>query len=396
LKITLNEAGFKLWQEKRQTFHESTIAEVPGQISPGASVEIELPDKQFGGRGYYNYNSRIPLRILSFEDIEIDKTFWLTKFHAALDYRLTFYSSENSFRLIFGDSDQIPGLIVDKFGDYIVIQITTAGIEKYSTDILDTLEEMFQPKGVVLACDSLPRKKEGLELYRVQARGEPISGPISARVDGVNHLIDVLHGHKTGFFLDHRKNRELAAKLCNGKNVLDMFCFSGAFGLNAALNEADQVTSVDIHEPSLTLGRGSAELNKLPVNVNFIKSEGFDFLLKTDKNWDLIFLDPPSFVRGNRRSKRNLSNYRKINTLALKSLSPGGILISSCCSFHVSRSEYLGVLKTSMQNAEQTGKIFHVGCQSPDHPIVPGVDGTDYLKCFFLKTDPRVTSISSK
>ncbi|MCD4654871.1 class I SAM-dependent rRNA methyltransferase [bacterium] len=385
--VSLKESGFKLWQQGRRTFHESTIADVPAGLPSGASVDIKLPNGNLGGRGYFNGLSKIPLRLLTYNNEIIDINFWLNQFKIALGFRLDFYPEEDSFRLIFGDSDKIPGLIVDKFGNYLVIQITTAGIERHSENILAALDILFEPHGIVLACDSLPRKKEGLELYRIQVKGEPLYHPVQAKVDGVQYLIDILHGHKTGFFLDHRKNREFAAKLCKGKNVLDMFCFSGAFAIAASLQHADHVTAIDIHEPSIALGRKSAELNGVSDKLEFVRAEAFDFLASTDTKWDLVFLDPPSFVRGNKRARRNLFNYRKINRLALNIVSPGGILVTSCCSFHVSREDYMGVLESALQQAGCSGKIFHVGCQSPDHPIIPGADGTDYLKCFFLKKD---------
>jgi len=384
--VVLNEKGRNLWDQKLRTYHVSTVSEAPEDLIPGASVFVELESGEFAGIGYFNSNSKLPLRILSFTRNCIDADFWREKIQKALDYRLTFYSPEDSFRLIFGDSDEIPGLIVDKFSTYLSVQITTAGIEEYSETILDVLKEIFDPDAIVLACDSLPRKKEGLELYRKVAFGNCPS-VITADVDGVIHAIDLLSGHKTGFFLDHRLNRKTAAELSRGKSVLDMFCFTGAFGLKAARNQASNVTSVDIHEPSINLGIESARLNGLSDNIQFIKAEAFDFLSETSETWDLVFLDPPSFVRGHRRARRNLSNYRKINALGLKAVSPGGIFVTSCCSFHVSRDDYLNVLKSALVTSNRSGKIFHVGCQSPDHPFIPGVNGTDYLKCFFIKLD---------
>jgi 23S rRNA (cytosine1962-C5)-methyltransferase len=166
-----------------------------------------------------------------------------------------------------------------------------------------------------------------------------------------------------------------------------LFCFSGAFGIKAALNGAESVISVDIHEPSIDLGRKSSDANQVSHILDFQRFEAFEFLTSTDRKWDVIFLDPPSFVRGSRRARRNLNNYRKINSLALNCLAPDGILVTSCCSFHVKRHDFMQVIHDAMGHSNRRGRVFHSGSQSPDHPIIPGMDGTDYLKCFSLLFD---------
>ena len=384
--VKLKESGVKLWKAQKQTYHEKHIEEAPAGIPVGASVQALLPDGTFAGKGYYNSNSRLSLRLLTFEEEPIDREFWHRRLSKALDYRLCFYHTNDSFRLIFGDSDRVPGLIIDKFSDVIVVQITTAGIELCKEDILDALEGLFYPKAIVLACDSLPRKKEGLELYRDVVRGS-VTGPVLADIDGIGHLVDVLNGHKTGFFLDHRCNRQMAAEFSKDRDVLDMFCFTGAFAMRAAFAGATLVTAVDIHEPSIETGVLTAKHHQRSDQVNFVRAEAFDYLANTEQKWDTIFLDPPSFVRGSKRARRNLSNYRKINAFAMNCLKPEGILITSCCSFHVSRKDYLEVIESALETSGRSAKIFRTGYQSPDHPAIPGVDGTDYLKCFFLKME---------
>lgn len=384
--VVLNCKGSSLRRNHLQTYHISTIEDVPGDLSPGTPVQVIDDTRTFAGYGYYNPQSKLPLRILSFEEQSIDHSFWMNRLKQALNYRLTFYKAHDSFRLIFGDADGIPGLIVDKFSTHLVVQVTTAGIENYLNQVLDALEELCSPDSIVLACDSLPRKKEGLELYRTVARGK-CPDLCLADIDGIDHFIDLKSSHKTGFFLDHRVNRSNAASYCQDRSVLDMFCFSGAFGIRAARNRATSVTAVDIHAPSLELGQKTADHHGLSDRMTFFKAEAFEFLATTTQQWDTVFLDPPSFVRGSRRARRNLSNYKKINTLGLQVTKPHGLYITSCCSFHVSRNDYLDVLSTAMIQSGRTGRIFHMGWQSPDHPSRPGVDGTDYLKCFFVKLD---------
>ncbi|MBN1296964.1 class I SAM-dependent rRNA methyltransferase [bacterium] len=384
--VRLSSSGYALWLEKHYTYPDHTIADAPTGLKPGDPVRIALPEGTVTGTGYFNTRSRLPLRVLSFDTHPIDSEFWTALLESALTFRRRFYPPGDSYRLVFGEADHIAGLIVDVFGSIAVIQITTSGLERYREAILDSVETVVRPDAIILACDSLPRKKEGLDLYRTVARGS-CPGPFSAHVDGLPHYIDTVHGHKTGFFLDHRDNRAMTASLCSGKRILDLFCFSGALSIRAARTGAERITAVDIHDPSIQLGRQTACLNQCSDRIDFIHDEAFSFLRNTSDQYDLIFLDPPSFVRGSHRAMRNLANYIKINTLALNALVPKGILVTSCCSFHVSRPDFMTVAATSLKQAERTGRIFRVGGQSPDHPILANVEGTDYLKCFFIETD---------
>lgn len=386
--VRLNDHGTKIFLRHLQTFGTDSIADIPAGLQPGECVRIVTENTVFAGIGYVNQHSRIPLRILSFDDRYPDKNFWIQSIRAALAYRYRFYNPEDSFRVVYGDADHLPGLIIDKFSDCLSVQITTAGIERYVDTILDTLQEIFQPAGIMLACDSLPRKKEGLNLFRHTARGA-IPEPYYAVVDGVEHAVNFYKSHKTGFFLDHRDNRRSAARLCSGKTVLDVFCYSGSFGILAGLQDAEHVTCVDIFEPALEMGRCTAKRHGIAERMDFIRAEAFGYLGQHThhRKWDIIFLDPPSFVRGKHRSQRNLSNYRKIATLALENLAPGGILITSCCSYHVSREDFMAVTFDAFCRHDRTCRVFHIGSQSPDHPVHPGIEGTDYLKCFFIAAD---------
>ncbi|MBN1879270.1 class I SAM-dependent rRNA methyltransferase [bacterium] len=386
--VRLNDTGYKAWENHRNTFGEECIAETPSGIEPGATVSVICPSGHFAGIGYFNRLSRLPLRLLSREAMFPDREFWINSIQSALMFRHRFYTSDESFRIVFGEADQIPGLIVDKFGSVLSVQVTTAGIERHQEVILDVLEELLHPEGIFLSCDCLPRKKEGLPLYRRVARGE-VRESFFAPVDGVIHAIDCLHGHKTGFFLDHRLNRHWTAELCKGKQVLDLFSYSGAFGIRAALHQAEHVLCVDIFEPALTLGRTTARFHDIESLIEFKRAEAFAFLNDPSNNesWDVIFLDPPSFVRGNRRAQRNQANYRKIAFLALNALAPGGILVTSCCSFHVSRTDFIKITENAFIQKNRDCRIFRIGSQSPDHPILPSVEGTDYLKCLFTAAD---------
>ncbi len=386
--IKVNDTGAEMILHRQNTLGEECIADAPPGITPGETVRVVFPSGEIAGIGYFNRLSRLPLRVLSRDDRIPDRAFWTNALQSAMNFRQRFYPPGESYRVVFGEADYIPGLIVDKFGEILSVQLTTAGIEAYKEILLDVLQELFQPKGIMLSCDSLPRKKEGLPLYRAIGRGN-VPDQFFAAVDGVEHAIDCIHGHKTGFFLDHRMNRDWASQLCSGKKVLDLFCYSGAFGIRAGLKSAEQVLCIDIFEPALKLGETTARLHGIEDSVSFRKAEAFGFLNSPEQksSWDVIFLDPPSFVRGSGRAQRNQANYRKITQLALDALVPGGVLITSCCSFHVSKSEFLKTTQSVFATRNRDCRIFRIGCQSPDHPILPNVEGTDYLKCYFIAAD---------
>lgn len=384
--IRLNASGVSALNCGCTTFRNYWVESAPEDIQPGDLVTITGLDDEYLGGGYYNPQSKIPLRLLTRENREIDGEFWRDRFRDAASFRSQFFSIDDSYRLVFGDADQLPGLIIDKFGSILVMQVTTAGMECLKDMILQSLIELFSPQCIILACDSLPRKKEGLPLYRELATGS-YTAPFLAKIDGVDHYIDPLAGHKTGFFLDHRENRKYAASLCSGRRILDMFSFSGAFGIAAALNGADHVTSVDIFEPGLELGKQTAEFHDLADRIEFVHHEAFQYLdsVADIEGWDLIFLDPPSFVRGHKRARRNINNYKKINSLALRSLKPGGILVTSICSYYVTMSDFMGIIKEVTNAAGRRGHIFHIGHSGPDHPGRAHQPEPDYLKSVFIQ-----------
>ena len=384
--VHLNDRGTRMVLQQLPSLGSDCIADISTNIQPGETVRVFTDDNTFAGIGYLNTLSAIPLRILSFQERYLDDQFWLETIKNALDFRLRRYPTDESFRLVYGDVDELPGLIIDKFGSCLSVQITTAGIERHTDTIVNTLITIFQPTGIILACDSLPRKKEGLSLFRRVAYGT-IPKPFYAQIDGIEHAIDFFEGHKTGFFLDQRDNRARAVELCAKKKVLDVFCFSGAFGIRACLHDAEYTTCIDVFEPGLEMGKLTADRYDINKRIEFVQAEAFSFLNQNHDKWDIVFLDPPSFVRGKHRSRRNLSNYQKIASLAIQNLAPQGILITSCCSFHVTPEDFKAVTFNAFHRQGRKARIFHVGSQSFDHPIHPGIRGTDYLKCFFVAAD---------
>ena len=387
-QLTVTPNGLNEIHRGNCTLPDTAVAEPPGECEPGGTVRVLDPDGGFGATGYYNAASKIPLRILSLKDEPVDRAFWAARIRSAWAFRTRFYSPDDSFRLIYGESDGMPGLTVDYFSGILVIQVSTAGMERHLDCIISILREVLSVRAMILANDSLSRKKEGLDLYRKWVSGE-VELPCSVTIDGLSHVIDPVNGQKTGFFLDHRLNRIQAAELAAGKTALDMFCYSGAFAIRAAVAGATQVTGVDISPGALDLANRSAELNHVAARCEFLKAEGFQFLKDSagTRAWDLVFLDPPSLVRGSGRARRNLNNYRKVNRLAVQCTAPNGILVTSICSYHVSREELTAMIAEALADSGRTGRIFASSGAGPDHPVHPGTPGTDYLKCFFVALD---------
>ncbi len=355
------------------------------EVEPGATVSIISENGEFLGKGYCNTNSKIPLRLMSYENEKIDFDFILRRCLTAAEYRHKFYSPTGSYRLIHSEADGLPGLIIDKFNAHYCVQISTFGIERLKPWITEILVRCFNAESLFFLCDSLGRKKEGLECYKQIAHGKPVL-PLCAEIDGVEYYFDPLSGHKTGFFLDQRENRRLSALISPGKRVLDLFCYCGAFSIASSLAGADHVDAVDIFQEGIDWGKRSASHHKLESRITFHRQEATQFMKSnTGQKWDVVFLDPPSLVRGYRRAKRNLSNYRKINRLALELVNPGGVFVTSICSYHVTPDDFHRILGEVFHDSKRNGYIFRQCGASFDHPVFPGRSETDYLKTFFIQ-----------
>ena len=361
------------------------IPETKTEIAPGTIIDILSSTGQFIGRGYYNSNSKIPLRILSFDDEPIDYTFLLKRFEKARKYRERFFSPSDSYRLIHAEADGLPGLVIDKFNRHYCVQITTYGMERLKPIIIDILNNKLKAESIFLLCDSLSRKKEGLEPYRQIEFGNP-KLPLYAEVNAIRYYFDPLKGHKTGFFLDQQANRFHAAEFCHGLTVLDMFCYCGAFSIIAAHHGAAEVHGVDIFSEGLEWANQTAAFHHLESIVTFHREEGTEFMIRhQDRMFDVVFLDPPSLVRGYRRARRNLNNYKKLNRLALKLIKPKGMLITSICSYHVSFDDFQQIIGEVFYDSHRNGYIFSRGHAGFDHPVFPGRKETDYLKTFYIQ-----------
>lgn len=358
----------------------------PKDFEPGVIVEVYDNRDTFLGIGYINPHSLISIRLLTREREKINADFFRKRINSALDYRRRFLSDMNSYRAVYSEGDFLPGLVVDKYADCLVVQFLTLGMEKMKDAIIEILDETFAPSVIVLRNDSQSRRLEGLPLEKKIVKGSLASLPL-IKEGGVVIEVDPMSGQKTGFFLDQRENRlRLSSYITKGKG-LDLFCYSGAWALQLAKNGAF-VTCVDDSESAISLARKNFQLNNLLSNSDFIKDDVFEFLkreVSSGNEYDFIVLDPPAFVKSRAKIKEALRGYREINAMAMRLVKRGGILATSSCSYHIERTVFLDILRDAARDSGRTVRLLEYRSQGSDHPILLSVPETEYLKCAFLE-----------
>ena len=361
------------------------LAASPKNHEPGSLVEVYDMKKDYIGIGYINPNSLIAVRLLTRERETIDADFFKRRIYNALRYRSMIGINGDSFRAVFSEGDSLPGLIADKYGDCLVLQFLTLGIEKMKDIIIPILDEIFSPAAIVLRNDSQIRTLEGLPLAKEVVKGSLPPLPLIHEGDIVFE-VDPLAGQKTGFFLDQRENRLALSELVHRGKGLDLFCYTGAWGLQLARKGAD-VTFVDDSESALSRVKSNAARNGIETKCGYAKADVFSFLkeeINVGGRYDFIVLDPPAFVKSRLKIKEALKGYREINTLAMKLLSEGGILATSSCSYHIEKSVFIDMLRDSARDARKQFRLVEYRSQGKDHPVLLSVPETEYLKCAFL------------
>ena len=365
----------------------SQIAKPAPGIKPGDIVTVQTADGKFIGRGYYNPKSEISIRLLTFKDETVDEAFFHKKIEEALEKRDLLKAVTNAYRVIFSEADSLPGLIVDLYNETIVIQILTLGMEKFKPIILAEIKDILKPRYIYEKSDSSFRKKEGLKDIKMW-HGDKPKLPIEIFEGKVKFLVDVENGHKTGFYLDQRKSRMALEGLCKDKTVLDLFCYTGGFSVSAAVYGARSVEGIDIKEDWLNIARENARLNGVADKSKFIKSDVFAALkdiCESGRKFDVIILDPPSFLKDRQSLASASKGYIELNTLAMKCLSEGGILATFSCSHNMPGGVFSGLLKKSALDGGKKISILKRCHQAQDHPIVRLIPETEYLKGYFLK-----------
>ena len=364
----------------------SDIERVEGNFEPGDVVDVVSSHNTYLGRAFYNPKSQISLRMLTTHDEPVDEAFFRRRVQEAWDYRNQFCDPA-SCRLIFSESDFLPGLIVDKFGEYLVVQSLCLGIEKWKQSIVRDLAEIVHPKGIWERSDVPVRRLEGLEQTTGLLYGE-VPDSIDMVENGLRFVVDVKNGQKTGFFLDQKENRAAIAPLCKGARVLDCFCHNGSFSLHAAKYGAKSVLGVDISEEALEVARLNAENNGLSDVVTFEAHNCFDHLREmTDahEQFDVVILDPPAFTKTRAAVESALRGYKEINLRGMKLVRNGGFLVTCSCSQHVSPQQFHDVVCQAARESKKKIRLVETRTQGHDHPIRPTSPETQYLKCMILQ-----------
>lgn len=360
---------------------------VSGNPVAGDVVDVVMPNGQFYARGLYNPASKIRIRILTFNEESISEAFWRGRIAQAVRLRKRVVSETNAYRMIYGEADRLPGLIVDRYDDMLVMQTLSAGMDRRKELLGELLCEETGASQVYLRNDAKSRALEGLPVSTGFLRGE---GPTTLEIyEGTaRFLVDVARGQKTGWFCDQRENRLAAARFAVGAEVLEVFCHTGAFGIQAVLAGAKSVEGLDVSEEALALARRHAELNKIQDRCHYRSTDAFDEMRqieRTGRRYDLVFLDPPAFARSKQAVPRALAGYKDVNLLGIRLTKPEGILITSSCSHHVSEQDLWRVIARAAQDAKRQVRLLEQRGQASDHPILASMPETRYLKCFILQ-----------
>lgn len=364
------------------------LEDISGNPQSGDVVEIAGADGTLYGQGLYHSDSLIAVRFLTSDaSRKIDASFFRERLERALTFRRQVFGDATHYRLVYGESDGMPGTIIDRYGDVLTWSTLSFGMAQRRDEILDILEELLAPKAIVERNDAVLREKDNLEANVGVVRGS-YEGPVEIREDDVRFRVDVLGGPKTGFFIDQRLNRQFLRRFAGGRRVLDVFCADGGFGLHAAAAGAESVHFLDSSGTALERARMNAEINGLLDKVTFDESDALDRLgelVKEGATYDLIILDPPAFAKSRRQTEQATKAYQRINITALQMLRPGGILATSSCSQAVAEDDFVKILDYSARRSGSNVRTLHRGYPSPDHPVLPTMPETHYLKFYVFE-----------
>jgi len=359
-------------------------------FAPGALVEVQSAAGRSLGTGYVNPHSLICARLVSRDARHpLSASLLVHRVQVALSLRERVFGAPY-YRLIYGESDGLPGLVVDRFGDILVVQMSTAGMEAMREDVIAALEKVVRPKAVLLRNDTPLRQLEGLELYTRAVLGE-VPERVALDENGVGFEAPLAGGQKTGWYYDHRDNRARLARYVRGRRVLDVFSYVGAWGVQAAAMGAAEVLCVDSSGDALALVGANAERNGVAGRVRTLESDAFaalKALRDAGEQFDVVIVDPPAFIKRRKDLREGTEAYRRLNELALRVLARDGMLVSASCSYHLPRDELRKVLQRAARHIDRNLVVLEQGGQGPDHPVHPAIPETEYLKAFFCRVLP--------
>ena len=370
--------------------YQTSVLRMTAQAGDGELVQVKDHRQRLLGTGFYNSRSKICVRILDRDRVEVDQKFFEERITTALAVRRRHLPDVTSFRVVNAESDFLSGLIVDKYEDVLALQISSLGMEKRKDRIVAALKKILSPRAIVERSDMASRKFEGLAEASGVLAGE-LSGPVSVNLNGLKFETDLVGGHKTGMYLDQQTSYQAVAQFAAGARVLDCFSFLGGFGLHAARAGAAHVHLLDQSADAVTAALRNAEANGLKAKVSAEAINVFDWLKantvtrpneKLLPKFDLIVLDPPSFTRNRASVPDALRGYKEIHVRALKLLRPGGTLATFCCSHHVNAPLFQDTVLSAAFDTRKVLRRVATYAQSPDHPIIPMIPETEYLKGF--------------
>ena len=382
-RLTVSSKGLA-WHQRGHPWIFRDDLEAVKDAVPGAIVVLETKKGRFLAQGFYSDRSKIAFRLLSRSPEKIDASFWERRIREAHQYRQKVAGGTSAYRLIYGESDGIPSLIVDRYGDHLVIQTLSRGAENILNLIVAALLELIRPLSILLRNDLSVRGLEGLPQEKKVLHGE-VPSRVEVFEEDIRYRVDLWGGQKTGSYLDQRENRLRAGRLLRGK-VLDAFCYQGLFALHAA-RRSSRVLAIDSSQDALNQARENARLNSLD-HIEFVKENVFDFLktqTEADERYDGIILDPPAFAKSKREVSGAARGYGELNLKALRLLNPGGILITASCSYNIREETFMDIIRKSAGDSGSELRVIGRETQGADHPILLSFPESHYLKCVFLQ-----------
>ena len=363
------------------------ITDVAGEPAPGDVVDVCAHSGRVIGRGFFNPHSKIRVRLLTLRDEPINEAFWAARIASATALRKRLVSGTNAYRLIHGESDFLPGLIVDRYGDVLVMQILSFGMDRRKERLADLLMGESGATAVYLRNDAHARTLEGLPMEQGFLRGGGAT-TVEVHEGRARFLVDIAQGQKSGWFCDQRENRLAAASLAEGAAVLEAFCHTGAFGIQAALHGAASVLGLDVSRDAIAQARAHAASNNVEGRCAYREADAFEELRRLERagdRFDLVILDPPSFARTKLAVPQALAGYKQINLRALRLLKPEGLLVSCSCSHHVSEEQFWSMLQEAARDAKRHLRLIERRSQARDHPVLAAMPETRYLKCVIVQ-----------
>ena len=365
--------------------YANEVERIEGEGKNGDLAAVYDYSGRFLGKGFINHVSKILVRIFIRDDSECDKELFKKRIKKANDYRLKL-GYENCYRMVFGEADDLPALIIDKYADVFSVQILSLGMDKHKGEIIDALNELYSPRGIYERSDAQVRRKEGLELKKGILYGD-FDPRVIIEENGLKMIADLENGQKTGYFLDQKENRFALRRYSKNSEVLDCFCNVGGFSLNAAAAGAKKVTALDISEKALSDVRENAKLNGLDNIITTRCGDVFEILREYKRDgvkFDTVVLDPPAFCKSAADVPDAYRGYKDINILGLKLVREGGFLVTASCSHYMTSQLFEKMLREAAKESSRTVRVAEIKTQAPDHPALLAADETTYLKFYVL------------